>query len=248
MNEHQSLLALRELGLHGMADAGGRLLNEPDNQSHIFFGTFAFLIEAETHYREERRLKRFMSAAKLKIVDASLDNLDFNPNRGLDRTVIQSLATCRWVLNNQHLILLGATGAGKTHLACAFANQAIIFKHKAHYRRLPRLLEELEIARADGSLPELRVKLSKFKVLILDDWGLNALTARNRQDLLELVEDKTGTGSIIITSQLPINQWHDWIGDPTIADAILDRLVHRAHTINLQGDSMRKVLGLQQEK
>lgn len=248
MNEHQSLLALRDMGLHGMADAGERLLDEPDNHSSDFFDTFAFLVEAERHYREERRLKRFMSAAKLKIVDANLENLDFRADRGLDKALIKSLSTCRWALNGQHIILLGATGAGKTHLACAFANQAIIFKHKAHYRRLPRLLEEMEIARADGSLPELRVKLSKFKVLILDDWGLNTLSPRNRQDLLELIEDKTGFGSIIITSQLPINQWHDWIGDPTLADAILDRLVHRAHTINLQGDSMRKVLGLQEEK
>lgn len=248
MLDQQTLNDLKDLRLQGMADAYGRVIDKPDAQSLSAFDVLAFLIEAERHYREEKRLIRFKNAAKLKIYDASLDDVDYRPKRGLDKAIIKKLAISRWALNNQHIILLGATGVGKTYLACALANQAILHKYRVHYARLPLLLESMEKGRKDGTLSDIRQKLSKFDVLILDDWGVSALNDDNRTDLFEIVEQKTGTGSIIITSQLPVNKWHDWIDDPTRADAILDRLVHRAHTIKLKGDSMRKVLGLQQEK
>lgn len=248
MPEMQSVIELKELRLHGMADALERIIDQPDAQSLTAFEVLAFIIEAERHDREEKRLKRFRNAAKLKIYDANLDNLDYRPKRGLDKALIKKLRTSRWAVNNHHIILLGATGVGKTYLACALANQAIIDKFRIYYARLPLLLESMEKGRKDGTLSDIRHKLSKFDVLILDDWGVSALTDENRADLFEIVEQKTGTGSIIITSQLPVNKWHDWIDDPTRADAILDRLVHRAHTIKLKGDSMRKVLGLNEEK
>ncbi|NVJ65362.1 MAG: ATP-binding protein [Gammaproteobacteria bacterium] len=248
MLEEQTIHQLKELRLHGMVQAAERLQESVELQTLPVFEVFAFLIEAERHYREENRLKRFKREAKLKFSDACLENIKYNDGRGIDKAQIRALSNCRWVVNNQHLIILGATGAGKTYLANAFANQAIHLKHKVVYKRVSRLLEEMKAASAVGELPEFRLKLSKIPVLILDDWGLGPINALDRQHLLEVLEDKTGSGAVIITSQLPIAEWHNWLNDPTLADAILDRLVHRAHTIKLKGESMRKVLGLNEEK
>lgn len=242
MQYEQNLNRMKQLSLHGMYEQYLRdrdAVHVQDALSHD--ERLALLLDAEEHSREQRRQDRFLRQAKLKDVTASIENIDYQPSRGLKREQVTSLAECDWVNRNRHMIFIGATGVGKTFTACAFGHQAIRKGYKVIYRRLPRLLEELEIAYADGSLPKLRLRLSKFKVLILDDWAVNPLSARHRRDLLELIEDKTGTGSIIITSQLPISEWHEWIGEPTIADAVLDRLIHRAHKIELRGDSMRKL-------
>lgn len=208
-------------------------------QALSFEDRLSMLVDGELHSRDNRRLKRLTRAARMK-VGASVEDIDYRANRGLDKRQLASLANCDWIEHGQHLILTGPTGVGKTWLACAFGHQAIRRGLPVIYYRLPRLLEEFEIARGDGSLPKLRAQLSKAKLLILDDWGLTVLNSRNRQDLLEIVDDRTGGGSLAITSQLPVTQWHDYLGDPTLADAILDRMVHSAHRIEVRGESLRK--------
>lgn len=178
--------------------------------------------------------------AKMK-ADASVEDIDYRPTRRLNKRQISALTNCDWINQGDHLIITGPTGVGKTWLACAFGNQAVRRGPPVMYRRFTQFLEEIEIARGDGSLPKLRATIAKAKLLILDDWGLSALSTRNRQDLLEIVDDHTGTASIAITSQLPIAQWHGYLGELTIADAVMDRLVHGAHFVEIAGESMRKV-------
>src|SRR5690606_2086545 len=178
--------------------------------------------------------------AKLKYPSAYPEDIDYVANRGLDRQMVASLLNCDWIDRFQHVVITGPTGVGKTHLGCTFAHQAARRGNRVLYCRQSRYLEEIEIARADGTLPKLRARVGRMKLLIIDDWGIAPLTPRARQDLLEVVEDRTSVGSLLITSQLPVEQWHDWIGEPTLADAILDRIVHRAHRITLRGDSLRK--------
>ena len=232
---------LRTLKLHGMHQQFELMQQTPSLKPSSPEEMVALLAEAQSHFETQRKQERLMRAAKLKEPSACIENINYTANRQLDRGVITSLASCNWVDRNQHLIITGPTGVGKTWLACALAHQAIRKGIPAIYKRLPRLLEETEIANGDGSLPALRSKLSRAKILILDDWAVAPISSRGRLDLLELVEDKTGSGSIIITSQLPVDQWHKFIDEPTIADAILDRLVHRAHRIDLQGESMRRM-------
>lgn len=244
MNEQQTLDQLKGLKLIGMANAMVTQLESPNIQSLPFSDRLALLVEAECHNRDNRRQQRLMTQAKLKMRNACLEDVDYRPRRGLDKPQLLSLGQCQWIERHHHLLITGPTGVGKTWLACAFGMQAIRRGQSVAYHRVSRLLEETEIARADGSLSSFRSKLAKCQLLILDDWGMSPLTDIGRQDLLEFVDDRTGTGAILIASQLPVPKWYEYISEPTLADAILDRIVHRAHKIEMRGDSMRKKRGL----
>ena len=184
-------------------------------------------------------MKRLLKNAKLKL-PASMEDIDYRTPRGLDKSVMVHLGTCEWIRRHQNVIVVGPTGTGKTFLACALAHKACREGLSAFYIRTPKLYTTLAMARADGSYARVLARLGRVPVLVLDDLGLAALTDPERRDLLEVIEDRHGSASTIITSQLPVEHWHEVIGDPTIADALLDRLVHNAHRINLKGESMRK--------
>jgi DNA replication protein DnaC len=185
-------------------------------------------------------MKRLLQNAKLKI-NASVEDIDFKPRRGISKSVILSLASCDWIKNAQNVIITGPTGVGKTYLACALAHRACREGLTSLYTRSPRLFHDVSIARADGSYAKLMNKLARARLLIIDDLGLAPMTDHERRDLLEIIEDRNDLCSTIAVSQIPIKLWHENIGDPTIADAILDRLIHKAHKITLKGESMRKL-------
>lgn len=239
MSVQQLAEMLRRLGLHGMSSALEDMQSNPTAQSMPNIDFVIRLAEHETYSREDKRVKRLIKAAKFK-VQASPEDIDYRANRSLDRQVIGNLLSCEWIKRTQNAILTGVTGVGKTWLGCAFGMQACRRLIPVRYYRLSRLLESIDVARGDGSLPKLRGQLSRTPLLVLDDWGLTPLTTKSRHDLLELVDDRSGDGSVLITSQLPVDKWYDWVGEPTVADAILDRLVHSAHLIEFTGESMRK--------
>ena len=230
---------LNELGLTGMAQAFAEQLGVPDMQSISFEDRLALLLERETSERENRRLRRLLQIAKLRL-DASLEDIDFRSPRGLDKSVILRLAGCDWIPQHQVVLITGATGTGKTYLGCALAQAACRHGLSVRYFRLSRLLDDLALAKADGSYPKLLNRLLRTQLLALDDFGMVPLNDTQRRDLLEILEDRYGRRATLVTSQLPIEHWHDVIGDPTFGDAILDRLVHHAHRITLKGPSMRR--------
>jgi len=235
-----TLEKLKALRLHALASAWEAQQKQPDVTALSFDERLGLLIDAEWLTRENARVGRNLRAAKLRISQACLEDVDFGAKRGLDRPLVRQLAACRWVYEKQNVIVTGATGTGKTYLACALAQASIRQGYRAMYRRVPRLLEELALAHADGSFQALLKRIAKVDLLVLDDWGLAPLKDAERRDLLELLEDRYGARSTVITSQLPTAKWHDHIGDPTIADAICDRVVHGAHRLVLKGPSRRK--------
>ncbi len=201
---------------------------------------FGMIVDREWTERQDRRLKNRLKGARLR-QPACLEDVNYRHSWGLDRSVLQRLATCRWVKDHESVIITGATGLGKTWLACALAHQACREGYTALYIRVPRLLQAFGVSRADGSYVRELARLAKTDVLILDDWGLAPMTETGRHDILEVLEDCHGVRSTIVTSQIPVSKWHDTIADPTLADAILDRLVHGAHRIELApGPSMRQ--------
>jgi len=239
MLNEQTFEKLSSLKLFGMADALKEQLAQPDLNECSFEERFGLLVDAEYLHRETKRMKRLLENAKLKLA-ASLEDVDYRAPRGLDKSVLRSLGTCDWVRKHQNVLVIGPTGTGKTYIACALAHRACREGLSALYLRTPALYNTLAMARADGSYARVLAKLGRVSLIILDDLGIASLADAERRDLLEVVEDRHGTASTIITSQLPVEHWHEVIGDPTIADALLDRLVHNAHRINLKGESMRK--------
>ena len=239
MLKEQTYDKLIALKLYGMAAAFKEQLAQLDTLTLSFEERFSLLVDRQWTFRENHRLTRLLGNAKLKL-SACIEDIDYQKARGIDKSVILSLAGCQWVEQSHNIIITGPTGVGKTYLACALAHAACRSGFSAFYLRCPRLFQQLVIAKADGSYGKLMNKLAKAKVLVIDDLGLTPLADLERRDLLEVLEDRYGTSSTIVTSQIPLDLWHDSIGDPTIADAILDRLVHNAHTIHLKGGSMRK--------
>lgn len=241
MSDTQNIEIMNSLKLFGMRDAYENLLSNSSLRDMSLKDQVAFLLTGEQRDRENRRLARLLRNARLKI-NASPEDIRFDMPRGLARREFADRQDCEWILRGQHLIITGPTGCGKTHIACALGNQACRKGLTVLYKRVPRLLEELEIAHHDGSLPKIRAQLGRTRLLILDDWALAPLTDCGRQDLLEIIDDRAGAGAVLITSQLPVDQWYDYIGEKTLADAILDRLIHGSHRISLRGESMRKKL------
>jgi DNA replication protein DnaC len=234
---HERLVQLRLLG---MAKALTEQAQLAEIQALTFEERLGLLVDREVTERDQRQTSSRLRRARLKQA-AVAEDVDYRHPRGLDRAVFRRLLTGDWIRGHQTVLITGPTGVGKTYLACALANAACRQGYTARYERLPRLLEELTIARADGRFITLMATLAKVEVLVLDDWGLAMLDDERRRDLLELLDERYQTRSTIITSQLPVAHWHEALGDPTLADAILDRLVHHAHALHLAGESLRKV-------
>jgi len=240
MLTHPTLDQMAALGLTGMADAWKALAEQDPGQALERNEWLGLMLDREAAARADKRFANRLRNAKMRFPNACIEDVDFAASRGLDRRQILSLAQGDWVKAKEQIILTGQTGTGKTWLACAFGHQAARLDHSVSYVRMPRLFEDMAMARLDGRFPRLVDKLARVQLLVLDDWGTHGLTDQQRLDLLELFEERYQRRSTIITAQLPISGWHDMIGEPTIADAILDRIVHNAHRIELKGDSMRR--------
>jgi DNA replication protein DnaC len=236
----QTLEQLQALKLTAMAATWTTQPQNAELTALSFDERFALLVDAEWRARENKRLGRALRDAKLKLPHASIEAIDDPARRELDKAVIRQLATCRWVDEPQPVLISGAPGVGKTFIACALGNQACRKGYRARYWRASRLYHACALARADGTYGRFLGQLARVDVLVLDDWALTPLQDPERRDILEILEDRSGTRATVVTSQLPPKRWHDYVADPTLADAICDRLLHNAHRIVLQGPSRRK--------
>jgi len=230
-----------ELKLNALYDALQEQLSQSAYDELPFEKRVQLLLEAEKISRDNKKIKRLQSMAKLHEKSAAMEEVNFTPARGIEKSILLELAGGEYIQRCRNVIFTGATGTGKSYIAQALANKAMIQGHSALYLRIPRLMQLLSSARGDDEYLKLLAKLKKIKVLILDDFGVSPLKASEARDLLEIVEDRTNLSSLIITSQLPIKEWHAYLHNPTIADAILDRIIHNAYKINLQGESQRKL-------
>jgi len=239
MLTHPLLEKLQTLRFHGMLNALEEQMRMPDIGSLAFEDRLGLLIDREMTERDNRKLGVRLKNAKLR-QNASLEDVDLRHPRGLDKALLMQLGECRWLKEHHNVLIIGPTGVGKTWLACALAHKTCREGYSALYFRLPRLLHDLGIARGDGRYDKLLKAMARVDLLVLDDWGLKTFSKEQQHDLLEILEDRHGRRSTLVTSQLPVKHWHDILGDPTLADAILDRLIHNAYKITLKGDSMRK--------
>jgi len=238
---HPTLDQLRALKLDGMVQAFIEL--ETQEQAHTLSHAewLALLLDREVADRGTRRFQARLRAARLRHSQATVEDVDYRTPRRLDKALFQQLASCRWLAEHRGLLITGPCGVGKSWLACALAQKACRDGYTVHYARVPRLFTDLDLAHGDGRFARLFKMLAKVDLLVLDDWGPDRLSANQRRDLMEIVEDRHDHGSMLITSQLPVTSWHDVIGEPTLADAILDRIVHNAYRLELDGPSMRKL-------
>jgi DNA replication protein DnaC len=241
MLTHPTLEQMRTLKLDGMAQAFIELESQDRAKDLDHAEWLALLLDRETTSRATRRFETRMRKAHLRHNQASIEDVDYRAPRRLDKALFQQLAACRWIVDHRGLLVTGPCGVGKSWLACALGQKACRDGFAVHYTRVPRLFAELELAHGDGRFAKLFRTLTKSDLLILDDWGPDRLSPTQRRDLMEIIEDRYGNGSTLITSQLPIDKWHDVIGEPTFADAILDRIVHNAYRLELDGPSMRKI-------
>lgn len=239
MLSHPTLDQLHALGLHGMAKGFKDLVAQPEATSLDHAEWLALLLDQEATLRRQKRFESRARAAKLR-QSASIEDVDYRTPRGLDRALFLKLAGCEWIRAKHNLLITGPCGVGKSWLACALGQKACREDLSTAYHRMPRLFAALALARADGRYGNILRQIARVDLLILDDWGPETLNADQRRDLLEIVEDRHDRRSIIVTSQVPIDQWYEIIGNPTIADAILDRLIHNAYRIELTGESLRK--------
>ncbi|WP_410480348.1 IS21-like element helper ATPase IstB [Pseudomonas sp. DCA-1] len=237
LNTAQGLL---ELGLNGMATAYERQLEQPNLQKQPFDQRLGLMMEAEASERATRKVERLLKSARLRESEATLETIEFKASRGLDRNTVMTLGECEWLRRRQNIIITGATGTGKTWLGCAFGNQACRLGFHTTYRTATKLFEEISLSYADHTLPKLRRQLIRAQLLIIDDLGIGGIDAQLGPFLLDVIDQQSQNGSLLITSQYPTAKWYDLFTDPTIADAILDRILHKSHFIELKGESMRK--------
>jgi len=239
MMMHTTIAQLRSLKLDGLATGLEEQLSQAGMAALSFEERLALLVDREVHSRNDRKLLRLLKNARLKYGQAVIEDLDARTGRGIDRREVMSLALGDWVNAGHSILITGPTGAGKSWLACALAQYACRRGYSAIYQRVPRLQEELRIRHGSGAFGKWLLQMAKTDVLVLDDWGMGAIDSATRSDLLEIIDDRSGHRATIITSQLPVEHWHAWIGDATIADAILDRLMQHNHRLTLIGDSLR---------
>ncbi len=242
MLNNQTLETMRRLKLTGMAEGLEQQLAQPSTHDELGFNErLALLIDRESTYRHNNKITRLLKAAKLKL-QANPADIDYSHPRGLMKSQLADLLSTHWILQHHNVLITGPTGCGKTYLGCALATQACLLGLSVRYYRMPRLLEALTIAHGDGRFTRLTQQLAKTDLLVLDDWGLEKMNLSQRNDLLTIMDDRHGFKSTLVTSQLPTTQWHKTIGDATLADAILDRLLHNSHKLKLKGESMRKIM------
>lgn len=239
MNE-PTIEKLRALRLDALVNAWAAQRADPHMNDLSFDERLALLVEAETMARENKRFTKLLSDAKLRIPAAAMENVDLAPAREIDKPLFRQLATGRWIADKQNVIITGMTGVGKSHFACALGQLACRRGYRVMYKRVSRLFEDLALAHVDGTYVRLLARIAKADVLILDDWGLAPMSDPQRRDVLEILDDRHAIRSTVVTSQLPVDNWHDYIAHPTIADAVLDRLVHNAHKLKMKGPSKRK--------
>lgn len=244
MTDEETIQKLMQMRMTTMAQAFRELLVQAPGNQMTFSEQVALMVDREAIERENRRLGRLTRAAHLSVADASLENAWCDPARGLEKSMIRELATGKWIRNKQNVIIVGKTGVGKTFLGSALAHSACRHGLSALCTRVPRLLNEMAIAHADGSFAQILARLSKLDLLVLDDFLIGPIKDQERRDLVEILEDRYGKSSTIITTQIPTKHWHEKLADPTVADAICDRVTHNAHVIALRGPSIREKKGM----